>query len=680
MSGQDGIRPSDFTRWNYGGLTQASQAEDEAGYTEFGDQEGGCYEGGNSGLGYGFAGKPGMRNQRAPLPMQEDVLPTEVATEVAKNEKVIDAMPGVLVKGEDGSLKKIVTPGVDMPLPDFKPEPTRFDKSVESVLNGRNAAMFINIECKKRMWELEFEEVDQVGPVHDRTYTYSLTIGPQNSEDVIVTCGIAKGKKEAKRRCCEAMVLKVSDLPQAPPLHMQPQFQMQMRGFMRFPGGRGGRFMRGRGGFPPPGFRPRLPPPESEETIFKKYDRTPRGDHPSKNHPISKLCEYIRKHGWPMPQWDLINEKIIQQRKNKHGNANIMLYTYKVTIYPGKGQCEPRVYFGSGPTKKDAKFACGSVAWANIQGGVEPSTEAAAAAAASTAEAKAAGADVDPAAAAVQLDPAVLDPKAAEYNPMQMAVSAISDMNKRVRSGAIKNKDEWLDTVSRNLEQEQKIKKQMELPPDLRPPTQLIKRQDVVKKEEGVEVKTEPKEEAEDGEAEDGEIREESKDRKKKRKSRWETSDEGSAGVKQEPMEEDGEKAYQSRSTSRERSSHKDRDKDRDHKDREDRSRSRHSHERSKSRHSESKDKSRSEARDRDRREDRDRHRDKDRDKDRSRDDRRDRDDRSRSKHDDHYQHDDRSSSGRHHSDRRSHDDKDRRGRDRDRDGHQPRHYEHDTR
>ena len=70
--------------------------------------------------------------------------------------------------------------------------------------------MFINIECKKRGWDLEFEEVDQVGPVHDRTYTYSLTIGPANSEDVVVTCGIAKGKREAKRRCCEAMVLKVS--------------------------------------------------------------------------------------------------------------------------------------------------------------------------------------------------------------------------------------------------------------------------------------------------------------------------------------------------------------------------------------------------------------------------------------------------------------------------------------
>ena len=58
-------------------------------------------------------------------PSQEEVMPTEVATDVAKNEKVIEAMPGVLVKGEDGSLKKIVTPGVDMPMPDFKPEPTR---------------------------------------------------------------------------------------------------------------------------------------------------------------------------------------------------------------------------------------------------------------------------------------------------------------------------------------------------------------------------------------------------------------------------------------------------------------------------------------------------------------------------------------------------------------------------
>ena len=30
-----------FFRWNYGGLTQASEREDEAGYTEFGDEDSG---------------------------------------------------------------------------------------------------------------------------------------------------------------------------------------------------------------------------------------------------------------------------------------------------------------------------------------------------------------------------------------------------------------------------------------------------------------------------------------------------------------------------------------------------------------------------------------------------------------------------------------------------------------
>ena len=53
-------------------------------------------------------------------------------------------------------------------------------------------------------------QVDAEGPVHDRTYSYTLTIGPPDSEEILVTAGIAKGKKEAKRRCAEAMVLKVS--------------------------------------------------------------------------------------------------------------------------------------------------------------------------------------------------------------------------------------------------------------------------------------------------------------------------------------------------------------------------------------------------------------------------------------------------------------------------------------
>ena len=33
--------------------------------------------------------------------------------------------------------------------------------------------------------------------MHDRTYSYTLTVGPPNSEEVTVTAGIAKSKKDA---------------------------------------------------------------------------------------------------------------------------------------------------------------------------------------------------------------------------------------------------------------------------------------------------------------------------------------------------------------------------------------------------------------------------------------------------------------------------------------------------
>ena len=86
-------------------------------------------------------------------------MPQEVAGMVAKEEQLMEQMPGVIIKNDDGSLVKVVDPNAPLPLPDVKPEPTRFDKSVHGILNGRNAAMFVNIECKKRCWEIEFEEV-----------------------------------------------------------------------------------------------------------------------------------------------------------------------------------------------------------------------------------------------------------------------------------------------------------------------------------------------------------------------------------------------------------------------------------------------------------------------------------------------------------------------------------------
>merc|ERR1712106_34507 len=251
-------------------------------------------------------------------------------------------------------------------------------------------------------------------------------------------------------------------------------------GFNRFPGP--GRFMRG---FPGPrgfpGFRPRLPPPESEETIFKKYDKTPSAPHPSQHHPISKLCERAKKYGWPQPVWDLVNEKIIDSKKHKHGRHNTMLYTFKVTVYPGKGQVEPKVYFGSGPTKKDAKFACGSVAWADQEGIVpmqgKPNTEHQ---------------------ETVSVAP-VLDPEAMKNDPAQLAVQAEAEVNKpKKRAGDKITESRWLDVVAKDLEIQNDARKVVE-PLGPRPPTQLLKRVIPEVKKEPI-IKDEP---AEEGEIED---------------------------------------------------------------------------------------------------------------------------------------------------------------------------------
>lgn len=427
----------DFPTWNYGS-TLGLQGQG-GGYTEFKDER--SY---NTIEGYGFCGPRseggfgGGSGPRAPLPNQTECMPPAVQQQVEMEQAIIDNAPGVLIKNEDGSLVKVTDPNAPEPIP-VTSEPTRFDKSVHGILNGRNAAMFVNLEAKKRGWEIEFEEVESGGPVHDRTYSYTLAIGPD-----LVTAGIAKSKKEAKRRCCEAMVLKIDDLPPAPPLHLQPH----MRGRFPFPGRfpRGGRMPFGFPGQRMPFFRPRLPPPESEETIFKKYDKTPKDPHPSHNHPISKLCEKAKQHGWPQPVWDLVTEKVVDTKKHKHGRHNTMLYTFKVTVYPGKGQVEPKVYFGSGPTKKDAKFACGSVAWADIgsddvvQG--KPSV----------------GQPVEVVVPATP-DDLLPIPGASAEDPAQEAVNRAAEMNKpKKRAGEKISENKWLDIVAKSAEKEKDLK------------------------------------------------------------------------------------------------------------------------------------------------------------------------------------------------------------------------------
>ena len=102
-----------------------------------------------------------------------DAMPDDVKASIENQKFKLDKVPGVIVKGEDGSLVKIALPArnpdVDL---DQAPEPSRFDKSTQGILNGRNAAMYVGLECRKRGWELEFECLEADGPVHNRNHSW----------------------------------------------------------------------------------------------------------------------------------------------------------------------------------------------------------------------------------------------------------------------------------------------------------------------------------------------------------------------------------------------------------------------------------------------------------------------------------------------------------------------------
>ena len=124
--------------------------------------------------------------------------------------------------------------------------------------------------------------------------------------------GVGKNKKDAKTKAAENMVLKLDDLPKVNkrPFHQgggwgsgwgsgHQGHHGQQGGY----GGRGG--YHNQGG---PAWKKRKG--ESEDSILKKNDVTPKAENPSQNNPISKLYEYGKKRRMPEPIFDCISEEV----------------------------------------------------------------------------------------------------------------------------------------------------------------------------------------------------------------------------------------------------------------------------------------------------------------------------------------------------------------------------------
>ena len=190
---------------------------------------------------------------------------------------------------------------------------------------------------------MEWEQISETGPPHDKTFTWSLKMGD------MTTTGSANNKKGAKNKTAEEMARKLDKLPKnrggrfsagGPPRGggFQPNFG-HGAGFYGMPQYQGSPY----GQVPPPQwmmqsggpakkrkFSEVAPAPaattSAEGPEAKVSNAAPtaseiaaRLNFQSLNNPISKLYEYCKQRKLPEPHFETMAENVIEKRKTNKG-------------------------------------------------------------------------------------------------------------------------------------------------------------------------------------------------------------------------------------------------------------------------------------------------------------------------------------------------------------------------
>lgn len=374
-----------FPQWNYGYTLGPPTQANGGNYTQFYMQPqqphfGGILVGGGQHPS-GPPQRPSMRggksrggataNKKGPAQPTPATSQVKAEPDETKDDKVEAAATAKIedIPGPSTTSASTTTASTEV----SKEEGEIVERPLNEILRGRNPIMYCNDQSKMRNLHMEWEQVSETGPPHDKTFTWSLKMGPD-----MQVMGSSNSKKGAKNKAAEEMVKKLDQLPKANikrPFHQAfgaPPFMM--RGGGR--GGRGGGGGGGRGG----GFFGSMPPPQfygnpyanfkkaKKETSEKKAEE-PLDDpnkplHPAQNNPISKLYEFTKKRKLPEPVFEVVQEEVLETRKTAQG------FTYKKTKFTLQCEIMGKKFTGESMNKKTAKFNAAAAAWADVGAGV----------------------------------------------------------------------------------------------------------------------------------------------------------------------------------------------------------------------------------------------------------------------------------------------------------------------
>ena len=374
MSGRGGAR-FNFPQWNYGYTLGPPTQANGGDYTQFFVQQGAQPQlGGLMGpRGVGISPRPPMRGRGGGQGRGGATVKTETPKPTSA-QATTDTKEVAAVKKEVDQSAKTASDGTTTPNTEVSKEDGEIvERPINEILRGRNPIMFCNDQSKLRNLHMEWEQVSETGPPHDKTFTWSLKMGE------MLTMGSANSKKGAKNKAAEEMVKKLDQLPK---INMKRQFNQAFGPPFMGRGGGGGFRGRGRGGgyghHGPPGppffgnnqFQPKKPKktPEMEakeaaEKAEKAAAEKAEPLHPAQNNPISKLYEHTKKRKQPEPVFEVVQEEVLETRKTTQG------FTYKKTKFTIQCEIMGKKFLGESMNKKTAKFNAAARAWEEIGGG-----------------------------------------------------------------------------------------------------------------------------------------------------------------------------------------------------------------------------------------------------------------------------------------------------------------------
>lgn len=378
MSGRGGPR-SNFPQWNYGHTLGPSTQANGGNYTQFSMQQNQPPQSG--GLvrpqGVGVTPMPTRGGRGRGGGQGRGSATVNIAASTIQTAKTTIVQPQAGIREDKIQSSKLPEPLAavqKIPSENTKPGAAKEDgeiveRPINEILQGRNPIMHCNDESKARNLHMEWEQVSETGPPHDKTFTWSLKMGD------FLTMGSGNSKKGAKNKAAEEMVKKLDQLPKIAP---KRSYNQAMGGppFMGRGGGRGRG--RGRGGgfgnvpaphqvyenqFPK---KPKKTEAETKESTEKVATPAAEGAnnplHPAQNNPISKLYEHSKKQKLPEPIFEVVQEEVLETRKTTQG------FNYKKTKFIMQCEILGKKYLGESMNKKTAKFNAAASAWADISG------------------------------------------------------------------------------------------------------------------------------------------------------------------------------------------------------------------------------------------------------------------------------------------------------------------------